>query len=112
MEPVLVLLPAACAPGLAWPGAEVHRYSSPLDVPGILASCPLPAILVRDGIPASHAERIADVIRAHPRPVIAVATTPWDGETPDPIAAACRGIVAGFGLRAIDRLLELLRAEP
>jgi hypothetical protein len=109
MEPVLVLLPAACEPGLAWPGAEVHRYSSALDIPGLLATCPMPAILVRDGIPPDHADRIAEVIRAHPAPVIAVAKAPWDGETPDPIAAACRGIVAGFGLRAIDRLLELLR---
>lgn len=108
MDRVLVLLPADAPPGLAWPGAEVHRYSSPLDIPGLLSSSPLPAILVCDGIGPAHAARVADAVRAHPAPVIAISSQPWDGETPDPIAAACRGIVAGFGYGAVGRLLALL----
>lgn len=106
MDRVLVILPAGAPADLAWPGAEVHRYRSPLDIPGILRGSPLPAILVRDHIEAAHAAPVVEALRAHPAPVVAVSTTPWDGETPDPIAAACRGIVAGFGYRAIARLLD------
>lgn len=108
MDRVLVLVPADAPADLAWPGAEVHRYSSPLDIPGLLSSCPLPAILVCDGIGPAHAARVADAVRAHGAPVVAVSSQPWDGETPDPIAAACRGIVAGFGYAAVARLLPLI----
>ncbi len=109
MEPVLVLIPHHAPADLDWPGVELHRYTSPLDIPGILANCPLPALLFRDDLEAAHAGRVADAIRAHPAPVIIVSARPWDGETPDPVAAVCRGVVAGFGYRAIDRVLEILR---
>jgi hypothetical protein len=110
MERILVLLPAHAPAGLEWPGAEVHRYSSPLDIPGLLTSYPLPAVIARDAISPAHVERIAEAIRARQAPVIAVAVSPWDGASPDPIAAACRGVVSGFGLHAITRVLEVLRA--
>ncbi len=107
---MLVLLPADAPEAPAWPATEVHRYSSPLDIPGILASLPLPALLLRDAVPQAHAERVAAAIREHPHPVIVVASRPWDGETPDTLAAAARGVVAGFGLGAIAYLLDLLRS--
>lgn len=111
MQPVLVLLPAGTSDVPApLPAAEVHRYSSPLDIPGILASLPLPAVLVRDAVSEAFAERVAEAISEHPHPVIVVASAPWDGERPDPLAAAAMGVVAGFGLRPIPYLVELLGA--
>jgi hypothetical protein len=112
VDRVLVILPADAPADLAWPGAELHRYRSALDIPGILRSSPLPAILIRDRVEHAHAAKVAEALRAHPAPVIAVSTAPWDGETPDPIAAACRGIVAGFGYGAVGRLLEVLAPSP
>ncbi|GIW13733.1 MAG: hypothetical protein KatS3mg062_1172 [Tepidiforma sp.] len=107
MERVLVILPADAPQELAWPGAEVHRYRSPLDIPGILRGSALPVILVRDRIPPEHSGAVAEAVRAHPADVIAVGSAPWDGATPDPLAAACRGIVSGFGYGAVARLVAL-----
>ncbi|WP_322797160.1 hypothetical protein [Tepidiforma sp.] len=112
MTSCLVLLPAAADIPSDVPGAEVHRYRSGLDIPGILRGCPLPAVICADAIDPAHEGAVAEAIRHHPPPVVAVRSAPWDGETPDPIAAAARGVVAGFGLRGVFRAAELFSQPP
>lgn len=108
----LVLLPAAAELPFEVPGAEIHRYRSGLDIPGILRGCPLPAVVCADAIEPAHESVVAEAIIHHPQPVIAVRSDPWDGETPDPIAAAARGVIAGFGLRRVLRAAELFSRVP
>lgn len=107
---VLLIAPARLAPGVgdALEGAPVAAYE---DLQGLLAALAAhsgPAVLWGDGIAPAWEEQVAAAIRAHGQPVIEVRSDCWDGQSPSPISAACRGVVSGFGRNGVLRAVRLL----
>ena len=105
---VIVILPAAAAdPGLP-AGATVLRWS---DVGTLLSALErdgaAPCVLVSDGLHADTGAAVAGTIRARGGPVIEVRSVAWDGESPSPVSAACRGVISGFGANGLVAAVAL-----
>jgi 3-dehydroquinate dehydratase len=69
------------------------------------------AVLVSDGFDDVASGRLAEVIGQTGRGVIEVRAQRWDGETPSPVSAACRGVISGFGDAGILAAVRLLLSE-
>ena len=109
MSQVLILIPAAEAASLPHvEGAVLVPFTTTLDVVVSLKASPLPAILCTDTIPAEEADAVVTALRDRPAACIEVRLAPWDGESHSPISAACRGVIAGFGVVGVVRAAELL----
>lgn len=106
-RPVLVLVPHGRDSQLvASAGVQVVVYATAADVTAALAAHPaLPAVIWSDALPASE---VPAGVQDHPVPVIEVRSARWDGATPSPLSAACRGVVSGFGVGGVAAALSLL----
>ena len=60
-----------------------------------------PLVLVSDGLDVPELATIASAVRESGRPCIEVRSERWDGESPSPLSAACRGVISGFGIEAV-----------
>ena len=107
--PVLVLVPAhSTAPAMA--GSEVVVYATAVDIAAALAAHPgAPAVLWSDGLAPGE---VPGGVAGRASGVIEVRSARWDGATPSPLSAVCRGVVAGFGLRGVVAAVALLTGEP
>ena len=65
-------------------------------------------MFVSDGLSAADEATIADAVRARTGQTIEVRSERWDGETPSPLSAACRGVISGFGAAGAVRAIEAL----
>ncbi len=105
---VLLLVPAAAGPVAPPPGANQRVFATAGEAAAALAADPSPAIILTDSVDAAAQEAIAAALRAHPRPCIEVRSARWDGTSPSPLSAACRGAISGFGTRAIATAVSLV----
>ena len=84
-------------------------FHTAFDAAVALKASDAPAVLVTDGLDLEDLDSLAAAIRERSAPCIEVRSSRWDGETPSPISAACRGVISGFGADGIRRAAELLR---
>jgi hypothetical protein len=104
----VVLAPATASLDRLPAGAEVQTYRAAHDVVAALTAART-FILVSDGLePGDHAS-VATAIRAAGATVIEVQSVRWDGESHSDLTAACRGVVAGFGVGALVHLLDAVQ---
>ena len=68
-------------------------------------------ILWAPTIPGEQVAFVREAIRESGRPCIEVRPEAWDGQTPSPLSAACRGVISGFGAHGILAAVEFLRSE-
>ncbi|MBI5948896.1 MAG: hypothetical protein HY875_12230 [Chloroflexi bacterium] len=91
--------------GMAVAGATVYRTLA--DVLAALRGDG-PAVLCSDGFDDGWLEPVAAEVRVRAGPVIEVRSQRWDGVTPSPVSAACRGVISGFGVRGVDAAVSVL----
>jgi hypothetical protein len=53
---------------------------------------------------------VASAVTASGRPCIEVRSERWDGESPSPLSAACRGVISGFGVDAARQAAAALES--
>lgn len=107
---VVVLYAAVAPPAVTTGGATMRRYTTPQDAVDALA-IGAAVVLVSDGIAERDVATVAGAVAASRATVIEVRAAGWDGQTPSPLSAACRGVISGFGERGVVRAVELLRRE-
>lgn len=110
MSEVLVLVHRDLHPGLLPTGSVLVPYETVVDAVVALKATALPAVVCTDGLAPEDLPSLAAAIAAHPASCIEVRAAAWDGESGSPVAAACRGVVSGFGAHGIRRAAELLLA--
>jgi hypothetical protein len=109
---VLVVAPASVAGALQGASAEVRAYHTAPEAAAALQSPGWEAaVLLSDGIPPGDDVAVATVVRAAGRPVIEVRRERWDGDTWSPLSAACRGVIAGFGLAGVGAAIGVAAGE-
>jgi len=89
-------------------GAAIAPYTTAEEVVAALRGEFAAAVLVSDGLPADKLEEVAKAIRAASAPVVEVQSARWDGESHSPVSAACRGVIAGFGLSGVREALRVV----
>lgn len=105
---VLVLIPAGIqAPPLPRDAALV-AFATPADAAAILAADGSPTVILSDALAPAAQETLAAALRARPRPCIEVRGERWDGHSPSPLSAVCRGVISGFGVASIVTAIGLL----
>jgi hypothetical protein len=70
-----------------------------------------PLVLISDGLDAAGLEALAAAVGESGRPCIEVRSERWDGQSPSPLSAACRGVIAGFGVAAAHQAAALLATQ-
>lgn len=110
MSAVLVLIPPGLDAGALPPGASPLRLTAVSAALDALHSSPAPAVICTDTLAAEDLPRLAHAIRERAAPCIEVRSGPWDGESTSPVAAACRGVISGFGTGGLQRAAALLAA--
>jgi 3-dehydroquinate dehydratase len=68
-----------------------------------------PVVFDSAGLDEQGQRRVADFVRERHIVCVEVRLQKWDGFSPSPLSAACRGVIAGFGeagLAAAVRFLE------
>jgi len=105
---VLLLLPAAAGEVTPPPRANPRVFATASEAAAALAADPSPAVILTDTVDAAAQETIAAALRAHPRPCIEVRSARWDGTSPSPLSAACRGVISGFGTHALATAVSLV----
>ncbi len=108
MNEVLVLIYRGRPTGDLPPGALVVPCGTVVDAVVALKAAAVPAVICTGGLAPEDLEPLAAAVAAHPAPCIEVREHTWDGETHSPVAAACRGVISGFGTSGIRRAVELL----
>lgn len=108
MTDVLVLLHRSLHPGAQPPGSVLVPYENVVDAVVALKATTLPAVISTDGLAPEDLPSLAAAIAAHPASCIEVRAAAWDGESGSPVAAACRGVISGFGTDGVRRAIELL----
>ncbi len=112
MSHVLVLVPAGFDPGPLPPGAAVHTYGGVSTVVAALRATDAPAVICSDALSGDGLAQVAAAVGDRPGRCIEVRSTRWDGEAHSPLAAACRGVISGFGADGVRRAAALLVAGP
>lgn len=107
---VLILVPAAVGAVPTLAGARIAAFATPAEAAAILAADPSPAVILTDTLDAAAQETIAGALRDHTRPCIEVRSARWDGVSPSPLSAACRGVISGFGTNALATAAALVAA--
>lgn len=109
---ILVIFPADVAPDIPTSeGVALVAYRSAEDVIAALTSAADAAVLVSDSIGEPDLAAVARSASRCAFRVIEVRTLGWDGVTESVLSAACRGVIAGFGLAGIQAALSLLGRE-
>lgn len=67
------------------------------------------AVLMSDGLEGRDMDAVITAVRASSKPVVEVRSEQWDGSSPMPLAAACKGIITGFGLAGAWTAAQALR---
>lgn len=111
MSEVLVLLHRDQPAGGLPPGALLVPFVTVVDAVVALKATTVPAVICTGGLAPEDLEPLAAAVAAHPAPCIEVRNDAWDGESHSPVAAACRGVISGFGVAGIRRAVELLAAS-
>ena len=70
-----------------------------------------PLVLVSDGLDLAALEALSAAVRDSGRPCIEVRSERWDGQSPSPLSAACRGVISGFGVVAARQAAAVLAAQ-
>jgi len=107
--PVIVLVAAPREIAGLPPGAEVVPLTEASTLTQALEGC-TGAVVVSDGFPPPALNALAAAARQAVVPVIEVRAERWDGQSPSPLSAACRGVISGFGDAGIRAAVELLLA--
>lgn len=108
--PAAVIAPAAFAlPALA--GVPLSRYRTGGEAAALLAGRTAPVVFVSDGLAGDELAAAAHAIRAAAPAVVEVRAERWDGRTWSPLAAACRGVIAGFGAGGVAAALRFFETE-
>jgi hypothetical protein len=105
MDLVVIALGAPAAP-------EGARSVACADAEAMVAALAGPfdaAVLVSDGLPSKDLERLSEAVVACGRPVIEVRSERWDGQSPSPLSAACRGVISGFGEGGVAAAVGVLK---
>lgn len=89
-------------------GAALAPYTTAEEVVAALRGEFSVAVLVSDALPADHLDEVARAVRAARAPVVEVQSARWDGESHSPVSAACRGVIAGFGLSGVREALRAI----
>jgi hypothetical protein len=69
-----------------------------------------PLVVVSDGLNVDDLKMVASAVTASGRPCIEVRSERWDGESPSPLSAACRGVISGFGVDAARQAAAALES--
>lgn len=92
--------------------AAVYTYDSAPCLVSLIEERPYAtAVLVSDGLAAGTESVVAAAIRLRGQPVIEVRAGRWDGVSPSPLSAACRGVISGFGVAGVTAAAHLLASE-
>ncbi len=99
---IVVVAPRSVA-GLPepWDGVTVVRYGSAEEAEAGLAGDAEGYVILSDGLAASELARVAHAVAAVRGACIEVRSDRWDGSTPSPLSAACRGVISGFGVGGV-----------
>lgn len=113
---VLVVIPHGALPadGYLAAGCRIVEWHVPEDILRALAGLDASvsgAVLMADGLPEGSLAQIIEAVRACGAPVVEVRSEQWDGFTPSPLAAACKGVVSGFGIEGAWAAAEALRSS-
>ena len=94
-------------------GAFIVSYGSAGDlVSKLLAHDGGPVVIDSRGIDDEGQRAVAATLREHGLLCIEVRRERWDGFSPSPLSAACRGVIAGFGDAGIAAAVRLLAEQP
>lgn len=110
MSDTLVLVHRGIFPGPLPAGSSLVPFETIVDAVVSLKATTFPAVVCTDGIAPEDLPSLAAAIAAHPAPCIEVRAGAWDGESGSPVAAACRGVISGFGVDGLRRAADLLLA--
>lgn len=109
---LLVIVPHGFdVPPLLWERAAVVACGSAADMVAALQGSPAPVVVVTDGLAGEDLDTVANAIRPRGQSCIEVRSTRWDGESPSPVSAACRGVISGFGPNGLAAAAALLTPE-
>lgn len=113
---VFVLVPHGALPadGYVSQGCEVIEWHVPDDIVrvlGGLAAEVTGVVLMTDGLPETALTSVIQSVQACGIPVVEVRGSQWDGLTPAPLAAACKGFISGFGIEGAWAAAEALRSR-
>ena len=109
---VLVIVPTELVHELrALNGADVRGYRSEADVVTLIPTGAGNILLLSDALDGSALDGVAKAVRAHPGGIIEVRRERWDGLSPSPLSAACRGVISGFGINGVRAAIALLERE-
>jgi hypothetical protein len=109
---VLVLVPAGFDPGPLPPGTAIRAYGDVPSAAAALRGTDAPAVICSDALSGDGLAQVAAAVGDRPGQCIEVRSTRWDGEAHSPLAAACRGVISGFGADGVRRAAALLVAGP
>jgi len=108
---ILVLIPhSQTLPATLPDGAELVRYRTAVEVVVAIKAGGGPAVILSDALLESAAA-VSFAIKTSGRSCIEVRSERWDGETESPLSAACRGVIAGFGIAGVAAAVALLLGE-
>ena len=94
-------------------GAFIVSYGSAGDlVSKLLAHDGGPVVIDSTGIDDEGQRAVATALREHGLICIEVRRERWDGFSPSPLSAACRGVIAGFGDAGIAAAVRLFAEQP
>jgi 3-dehydroquinate dehydratase len=110
MSQVLVLVHRSMPHGPLPDGAVFVPFETVVDAVVALKATELPAAIGTDGLAGEDLPALTAAIVAHAAPCIEVRAGAWDGESASPVAAACRGVISGFGVHGLRRAADLLLA--
>ena len=85
-------------------------FATAFDAAISLKATDAPAVIVSDGMDIEDLEALAIVVRERPGQCIEVRFERWDGESPSPLSAACRGVISGFGPNGVRQAVAVLSA--
>ncbi len=111
---VLVVVPhGAVADRTAVEGCRVATWRSGDDVVRELSAADAErlagVVLLCDGLPGDHLDAVIEAVRVCHVPVVEVRGAHWDGFSRLELAAACKGMVSGFGVEGVWAAAEALR---
>ncbi len=109
---VVILLPGSAAGTLAaTAGTTVRLYRDVSELRAALEDGDGPFVLCSDGLDPVELTAAAALIGELGLSVVEVRSERWDGASPSPLSAACRGVVSGFGPAGVAAAAALLRRE-
>lgn len=112
----LVIVPHGSLPadGSLGAGCQVVEWHVPDDIIRALGSRDeevAAVVLGSDGLADTALPGVIAAIADCGLPVVEVRGAQWDGFAPSPLAAACKGVISGFGITGVWAAAEALRSS-